>query len=98
MQEVQQHLYEYGVLGIICFAFGFLLWQQWTRAHKKNEDLERRVDSLQEQLRKYLDDERTEMLQVIRDNTQAFTDLRQTIQQMLITAPRTNRKLKADVK
>jgi DNA anti-recombination protein RmuC len=98
MQEVQQHLYEYGVLGIICFAFGFLLWQQWTRAHKKNEELERRVDSLQEQLRRYLDDERTEMLQVIRDNTQAFTELRQTIHQMISVAPRATRKLKDNVK
>jgi len=98
MQEVQQHLYEYGILGIICFAFGFLLWQQWTRAHKKNEELERRVDSLQEQLRRYLDDERTEMLQVIRDNTQAFTELRQTIHQMISVTPRATRKLKDNVK
>jgi len=98
MQEVQQHLYEYGVLGIICFAFGFLLWQQWTRAHKKNEELERRVDSLQEQLRRYLDDERTEMLQVIRDNTQAFTELRHTMHQMISVAPRPTRKLKDNVK
>lgn len=98
MQEIQQNLYEYGVLGIVCFAFGFLLWQQWTRAHKKNEELERRVDSLQEQLRKYLDDERTEMLQVIRDNTQAFTELRQTIHQLIAATPRANRKLKDSVK
>jgi hypothetical protein len=81
---MEQHLYEYGILGIICFAFGFLLYQQWTRAHKKNEDLEKRVDNLQEQLRKYLDDERTEMLQVIRDNTQAFMDLKEIMSQMVV--------------
>ena len=84
MEQMSQHLYEYGILGILVAAFGYALWQQWKRTNAKNDSLEARVDNLQEQMRRYLDEEKAEMLKVIRDNTQAFMDLKEIMSQIVV--------------
>jgi cell division protein FtsB len=84
MEQMSQHLYEYGILGILCLAFGYALWKQWNKTNAKNDSLEARVDNLQEQMRRYLDEEKAEMLQVIRDNTKAFVDLKEIMSQLVI--------------
>jgi cell division protein FtsB len=84
MEEMQTHLYEYGILGILVAAFGYALWKQWNKTNAKNDTLEARVDNLQEQMRRYLDEEKAEMLKVIRDNTQAFMDLKEIMSQIVV--------------
>jgi cell division protein FtsB len=81
---MSQHLYEYGILGILVAAFGYALWKQWNKTNAKNDSLEARVDNLQEQMRRYLDEEKSEMLQVIRDNTKAFVDLKEIMSQIVV--------------
>jgi cell division protein FtsB len=81
---MEQHLYEYGILGILAAAFGYALWKQWNKTNAKNDTLEARVDNLQEQMRRYLDEEKAEMLKVIRDNTQAFMDLKEIMSQIVV--------------
>ena len=84
MEQMSQHLYEYGILGILCLAFGYALWKQYNKTNAKNDTLEARVDNLQEQMRRYLDEEKAEMLKVIRDNTQAFMDLKEIMSQIVV--------------
>jgi len=98
MEQIPTHMYEYGILGILVSVFGWALWQQWARTNKKNEVLEKRIDQLQEQMRKYLDEEKSEMLQVLRENTQAFIELKETIHQLLPNASKPHRKSQGELK
>ena len=87
MEQMTTHLAEYGVLGVLVSTFGYALWQQWRRTNQKNDSLETRLDALQEQMRRYLDEEKEQMLNVIRDNTKAFVDLKEIMSQIVVKAP-----------
>jgi hypothetical protein len=76
---VQSHLMEYGILGFIAFILGYFAWIQYKRLVKKNDDLETKVDRLQEEMMGLLVEERDRLAQLIRDNTSALQELQKTI-------------------
>jgi len=76
---VQSHLMEYGILGFAAFILGYFAWIQYKRLVKKNDDLEIKIDRLQNEMMSLLVEERDRLAQLIRDNTSALQELQKTI-------------------
>jgi hypothetical protein len=76
---VQSHLMEYGILGFIAFILGYFAWIQYKRLVKKNDDLEVKIDRLQDEMMGLLVEERDRLAQLIRDTTSALQELQKTI-------------------
>jgi len=76
---VQSHLMEYGILGFVAFILGYFAWIQYKRLVKKNDDLETKIDRLQDEMMGLLVEERDRLAQLIRDNTSALQELQKTI-------------------
>jgi hypothetical protein len=76
---VQSHLMEYGILGFLAFILGYFAWIQYKRLVKKNDDLEVKIDRLQDEMMGLLVEERDRLAQLIRDNTSALQELQKTI-------------------
>jgi len=70
---------QYGILGVLAFLLGYFAWQQYLRLVKKNEQLEEKIDKLQEQMMKILVEERDRLDTLIRENTAALQELQKTI-------------------
>jgi Tfp pilus assembly protein PilN len=83
-QQISHSLFEYGLLGIAVFVLGYIVYSQWKKTNQRNDSLEIRLDAMGEQMRKYLDEEREQMLNVIRDNTTAFLDLKEILSQVVV--------------
>jgi len=81
---VKEHFLEYGILGLIAFILGYFAWMQYQRLIKKNDNLEIKVDRLQEEMMGMLIEERERMSELIRANTEALKDLQQTIFKYLV--------------
>ena len=77
--SLQFGLMQYGILGILAFLLGYFAWQQYLRLVKKNEELEAKVDKLQEDIMKLLIEERDRLDVLIRDNTAALQELQKMI-------------------
>ena len=75
---------QYGILGILAFLLGYFAWQQFLRLVKKNEQLEDKIDKLQEQMMKILVEERDRLDTLIRDNTAALQELQKTIYKYMV--------------
>lgn len=76
---IQSHLMEYGILGFLAFILGYFAWIQYKRLVKKNDDLEVKIDRLQDEMMGLLVEERDRLAQLIRDNTSALQELQKTI-------------------
>jgi hypothetical protein len=81
---VQDYVLQYGVLGLVAFILTYFAWSQYKRLVKKNDDLELKVDKLQEEMVTHLVEERDKLAQLIRDNTEALTSLQRTIVEFMI--------------
>lgn len=84
--STKEYLLQYGVLGLVAFILGYFAWMQYQRLIKKNDELEAKVDKLQEEMMKLLVEERDRMSELIRENTQALADLQKTILKYIVKA------------
>jgi predicted PurR-regulated permease PerM len=75
---------QYGILGVLAFLLGYFAWQQFLRLVKKNEQLEDKIDKLQEQMLKIIVEERDRLDTLIRDNTAALSELQKTIYKYMV--------------
>ena len=75
---------QYGILGVLAFLLGYFAWQQYLRLVKKNEQLEEKVDKLQDQMMKILVEERDRLDTLIRENTAALQELQKTIYKYMV--------------
>jgi predicted PurR-regulated permease PerM len=75
---------QYGILGVLAFLLGYFAWQQFLRLVKKNEQLEEKIDKLQEQMLKIIVEERDRLDTLIRDNTAALSELQKTIYKYMV--------------
>lgn len=82
--SIQFGLMQYGILGILAFLLGYFAWQQYLRLVKKNEELEAKVDKLQEDIMKLLIEERDRLDTLIRDNTNALNELQKVIYKYMV--------------
>ena len=82
--SIQSGLMQYGILGVLAFLLGYFAWQQYLRLVKKNEELEAKVDRLQEDITKMLIEERDRLDALIRDNTAALQELQKVIYKYMV--------------
>ena len=75
---------QYGILGVLAFLLGYFAWQQYLRLVKKNDQLEEKIDRLQEQMLKIIVEERDRLDTLIRDNTAALQELQKTIYKYMV--------------
>jgi mannitol-1-phosphate/altronate dehydrogenase len=80
----KEYLLQYGVLGLVAFVLGYFAWMQYQRLVKKNDQLEEKVDKLQEQMMILLVEERDRLSELIRENTQALAELQKTILKYIV--------------
>lgn len=81
---VQSNLTQYGVLGLVVLVLGYFAWVQYQRLVTKNDLLEQKVDRLQEEMMQILVEERERLAELIRENTQALSELQKTIFQYMV--------------
>jgi uncharacterized protein YpmS len=84
VNSLQFGLMQYGILGILAFLLGYFAWQQYLRLVKKNEELEVKVDRLQEDMLKILVEERDRLDTLIRENTAALQELQKMIYKYMV--------------
>jgi predicted PurR-regulated permease PerM len=82
--STKDYLLQYGVLGLVAFILGYFAWMQYQRLVKKNDELEEKVDKLQEQMMILLVEERDRLSELIRENTQALAELQKTILKYIV--------------
>lgn len=75
---------QYGVLGLLAFVLGYFAWTQYNRLAKKNDELEKKVDQLQEQMITHLVEERDRMSKLISENTKALQELQKVIFEYMV--------------
>lgn len=76
---VKEYFLQYGILGLLAFILGYFAWMQYQRLVKKNDELELKVDKLQDEMMQLLVEERDRLAELIKENTQALKDLQHTI-------------------
>ncbi len=82
--STKEYLLQYGVLGLVAFILGYFAWMQYQRLVKKNDELEEKVDKLQEQMMILVVEERDRLSELIRENTQALAELQKTILKYIV--------------
>ena len=78
------YVIQYGVLGVVAFTLAYVTLTQYKRLLKKNDELEAKVDKLQEEMIKLLAEERDRLSELIKENTSALQDLQKTILQYMV--------------
>jgi hypothetical protein len=83
-ESIGEFSMQYGVLGLLAFVLGYFAWIQYNRLAKKNDELEKKVDQLQEQMIQHLVEERDRMSKLISENTKALQDLQKVIFEYMV--------------
>jgi predicted PurR-regulated permease PerM len=81
---LREYLLQYGVLGLLAFILGYFAWMQYQRLIKKNDQLESKVDKLQDEMMQLLVEERDRLAELIKDNTEALRELQKTILKYMV--------------
>lgn len=81
---IKEYFLQYGILGLLAFILGYFAWMQYQRLVKKNDELEVKVDKLQEEMMQLLIEERDRLAELIKENTQALKDLQNTILKYMV--------------
>lgn len=84
VHDIQDYSMQYGILGILAFILGYFAYNQYKRLLKKNDDLEQKVDKLQEEMMSILVEERDRLAELIKENSNALKELQQTILKYMI--------------
>jgi hypothetical protein len=81
---LREYLLQYGILGLLAFILGYFAWMQYQRLVKKNDQLELKVDKLQDEMMQLLVEERDRLAELIKDNTEALRELQKTILKYMV--------------
>jgi hypothetical protein len=70
---------QYGVLGAIALVLGYFAYNQYQRIENKNNELEKKVDKLQDEMVDLIIEERDRMSTLVQENTKAIQELSRII-------------------
>lgn len=84
VEQASQHLFEYGILGILVLLLGWIMWNSYKRILEKNDELEKKVDTLQQEMISIVSDERDRMATLVQKNTEAINELSKIILQYMV--------------
>ena len=77
-------LMEYGILGILVLILGYVMWTSYQRILMKNDELEKKVDALQQEMLDILSEERNRMADLVAKNTTALNELSRIILEYIV--------------
>jgi hypothetical protein len=82
--SIEDTTLQYGVLGIMALSLSYFAYNQFKRLTEKNEQLEKKVDSLQREMMKLIVEEKERLSMLVNENTKALNELRSTIIKYLL--------------
>ena len=81
---VQNSFLEYGVVGILALILGYFAWNQYNRLVVKNDALEQKVDALQEEMMSLIVEQKDQLVDLVKANTEALRDLQKLVLEYVI--------------
>jgi hypothetical protein len=81
---VQSSFLQYGVVGILALLLGYFAWNQYTRLVNKNDYLERKIDALQEEMMGLIVEQKDQLVDLVKANTEALRDLQKLVLEYVI--------------
>jgi hypothetical protein len=81
---VQNSFLEYGVVGILALILGYFAWNQYTRLVNKNDALEKKIDALQEEMMGLIVEQKDQLVDLVKANTEALRDLQKLVLEYVI--------------
>ena len=83
-ESVQNLPMQYGVIGLVSVILGYFAWNQYTRLLKKNEELEEKVDHLQNEMMGLIIEQKDQLVELVNSNTEALKDLHKLVLEFVI--------------
>ena len=80
---VFEQLADYGVLGLLTLGLGFVVWWLLRRQLQGEEQLRTQVSTLQEDLNKYVREDRDRLSSAIEENTRTLTAVKSSIDNLI---------------
>lgn len=75
---------QYGVIGIVALLLGYFAWNQYSRLVKKNQELEEKVDRLQDEMITLIIEQKDQLVELVHTNTAALKDLHKLVLEFVI--------------
>jgi hypothetical protein len=81
---VQNSFLQYGVVGILALILGYFAWNQYVRLVNKNDYLEKKIDALQEEMMGLIVEQKDQLVDLVKANTEALRDLQKLVLEYVI--------------
>ena len=83
-ESVENSFLQYGVVGILALVLGYFAWNQYNRLVIKNDALEQKVDALQEEMMNLIVEQKDQLIDLVKANTEALRDLQKLVLEYVI--------------
>jgi hypothetical protein len=83
-ETVENSFLQYGVVGILALVLGYFAWNQYTRLVNKNDALEQKIDALQEEMMGLIVEQKDQLVDLVKANTEALRDLQKLVLEYVI--------------
>lgn len=86
-EAVENSFLQYGVVGALAIILGYFAWNQYNRLLKKNDELEKKVDALQDEMLGLIVEQKDQLVDLVKANTEALRDLQKLVLEYVIRGP-----------
>jgi hypothetical protein len=86
-ETVESSFLQYGVVGALALILGYFAWNQYNRLIKKNDELEKKVDALQDEMMGLIVEQKDQLVDLVKANTEALRDLQKLVLEYVIRGP-----------
>jgi hypothetical protein len=83
-ESVENSFLQYGVVGILALVLGYFAWNQYNRLVIKNDALEQKVDALQKEMMNLIVEQKDQLIDLVKANTEALRDLQKLVLEYVI--------------
>tara|TARA_R110000868_G_scaffold146624_2_gene367504 strand:- start:606 stop:908 length:303 start_codon:yes stop_codon:yes gene_type:complete len=81
---VEGSFLQYGVVGALALILGYFAWTQYNRLVTKNDNLEKKIDALQEEMMSLIVEQKDQLVDLVKANTEALRDLQKLVLEYVI--------------
>jgi hypothetical protein len=82
--QIQNMSLQYGVVGALALILGYFAWNQYIRLLKKNDELEEKIDRLQDEMMGLIVEQKDQLVELVQANTAALKDLQKLVLEYVI--------------
>lgn len=86
-ETVESSFLQYGVVGALALILGYFAWNQYNRLLRKNDELEKKVDALQDEMMGLIVEQKDQLVDLVKANTEALRDLQKLVLEYVIRGP-----------